>query len=65
MLVSQGSGTLSGNATLKYTNSDGVTGRTASGFTMKPGDTLKAEETVYVKAVVAPDSYPTIHVIKD
>jgi len=32
MLVSQGSGTLSGNATLKYTNSDGVTGRTAITF---------------------------------
>jgi hypothetical protein len=32
MLVSQGSGTLSGNATLKYTNSDGVSGRTAITF---------------------------------
>ncbi len=40
-------------------------GSTANGFTMKPGDTLKAEETVYVKAVVSSDSYPIIHVIKD
>lgn len=32
MLVSQGSGTLNGNVTLKYTNSDGVSGRTAITF---------------------------------
>jgi hypothetical protein len=40
-------------------------GSTAKGFTMVPGDTLKAAETVYVKAVRDADSYPTIHVIKD
>jgi hypothetical protein len=32
ILVSQGSGTQAGNATLKYTNSDGVAGRTAITF---------------------------------
>lgn len=32
MLISQGSGTLNGNATLNYTNSDGVSGRTGVTF---------------------------------
>jgi hypothetical protein len=51
---------VSGNILVKFGS-----GSTAKGFTMVPGDTLKAAETVYVKAVRDADSYPTIHIIKD
>ena len=35
------------------------------GVTMAPGDTIMANETIYVRAVADSNSYPTIHVIKD
>lgn len=39
---------------------------TGDGFIMEPGDTLKANETVYVKATVNPETKPAhIVVVKD